>query len=218
MKKLALGLSLAALSIGGVAYAAHHDGPDADGDRTVTRAEAQTHAAEMFAEMDVNKDGRIDQSDRTAHEIAMRNEHFTKLDTNKDGSISRAEFDAAHSGSPDGGQGMGDHGMGEHRMGGMGMGGMGMGGAMMGGSAHGKGHRGGMKMMQMADTNKDQAINREEFSAAHLKHFEMSDANKDAKVTPEERRAARAKMREQMRGKMGGAMGGHDMAPAPPAN
>ena len=199
MKKLALGLSLAALSIGGVAYAAHHDGPDADGDRTVTRAEAQTHAAEMFARMDVNKDGRIDQSDRTAHEIAMRNEHFTKLDTNKDGSISRAEFDAAHSG-------------------GHGLGGKGMGGAMMGGSAHGKGHRGGMKMMQMADANNDQAISREEFSAAHLKHFEMSDANKDGKVTPDERRAARAKMREQMRGKMGGAMGGHDMAPAPPAN
>ena len=206
MKKLALGLSLAALSIGGVAYAAQHDGPD--GDRTVTRAEAQTHAAEMFAKMDVNKDSRIDQADRSAHEIAMRNEHFTKLDTNKDGSISRAEFDAAHSGSPDGGQGMGDHRMG----------GMGMGGAMMGGSAHGKGHRGGMKMMQMADANNDKAISREEFSAAHLKHFEMSDANKDAKVTPEERRAARAKMREQMRGKMGGAMGGHDMAPAPPAN
>lgn len=212
MKKFALGLSLAALSIGGVAYAAHHDGPDADGDRTVTRAELQTHAAEMFAKMDVNKDGRIDQADRSAHEIAMRNEHFTKLDTNKDGSISRAEFDAAHSGGPDHGPG-GGKSMGEHRMGGMGMG-----GAMMGGSAHGKGHRGGMKMMQMADTNKDQAINREEFSAAHLKHFEMSDANKDGKVTPDERRAARAKMREQMRGKMGGAMGGHDMAPAPPAN
>ena len=199
MKKLALGLSLAALSIGGVAYAAHHDGPDADGDRTVTRAEAQTHAAEMFAEMDVNKDGRIDQSDRTAHEIAMRNEHFTKLDTNKDGSISRAEFDAAHSG-------------------GHGLGGKGMGGAMMGGGSHGKGHSGGMKMMQMADADNDKAISREEFIAAHLKHFEMSDANKDGKVTPEERRAARAKMREQMRGKMGGAMGGHDMAPAPPAN
>ena len=205
MKKFALGLSLAALSIGGVAYAAHHDGPD--GDRTVTRAELQTHAAEMFAKMDVNKDSRIDQADRSAHEIALRNEHFTKLDTNKDGSISRAEFDAAHSGGP-------DHGPG----GGKSLGGMGMGGAMMGRSAHGKGHRGGMKMMQMADTNKDQAINREEFSAAHLKHFEMSDANKDGKVTPDERRAARAKMREQMRGKMGGAMGGHDMAPAPPAN
>ena len=203
MKKFALGLSLAALSIGGVAYAAHHDGPDADGDRTVTRAELQTHAAEIFAKMDVNKDGRIDQADRSAHEIALRNEHFTKLDTNKDGSISRAEFDAAHSGGPDGGHGMG---------------GMGMGGAMMGGSAHGKGHRGGMKMMQMADANNDKAISREEFSAAHLKHFEMSDANKDGKVTPDERRAARAKMREQMRGKMGGAMGGHDMAPAPPAN
>jgi hypothetical protein len=208
MKKFALGLSLAALSISGVAYAAHHDGPDADGDRTVTRAEAQAHSAEMFTKMDANQDGRIDQADRTAHEIAMRNEHFTKLDTNKDGSISRAEFDAAHSGSPDGGQGMGDHRMD----------GMGMGGAMMGGSAHGNGHRGGMKMMQMADTNKDQAITRDEFTAAHLKHFEMSDANKDGRLTPQERRAAHAKMREQMRGELGGAMSGHDMPPPPPAN
>ena len=204
MKKLALGLSLAALSIGSIAYAAHHEGPDADGDRTLTRAEAQAHSAEMFAKKDFNKDGRIDQADRTAHAIAMRNEHFAKLDTNKDGSISRPEFDAAHSGGPDGG----------HRMGGHGMGGMGMGGAMMGGSDHGKGHCGGMKMMQMADTNKDQAISRDEFTAAHLKHFEMRDTNKDGQLTPQERREARAKMG----GKMGGAMSGHDMAPPPPAN
>ena len=218
MKKLALGLSLAALSMGSVAYAAHHanpshhDGPDADGDRTVTRAEAQAHSAEKFTRMDLNKDGRIDQADRSAHASAMRDEHFAKLDTNKDGSISRPEFDIAHSGGPDGGHRMGA------RDGGHGMGGMGTGGSMMGGGGHGKGHRGGMKMMQMADTNKDQAISRDEFTAAHAKHFEMSDANKDGKLTPEERRAAHAKMREQMRGKMGGAMSGHDMAPPPPAN
>ena len=208
MKKFTLGLSLAALSIGSVAYAAHHDGPDADGDRTVTRAEAQAHSAEKFTRMDLNKDGRIDQADRTAHASAMRNEHFAKLDTNKDGSISRPEFDVAHSGGPDGG----------HRMGGHGMGGMGTGGAMMGGGGHGKGHQGGMKMPQMSDTNKDQAISRDEFTAAHLKHFEMSDANKDGQLTPQERRAVRAKMREQMRGKMSGDMSGHDMAPPPPAN
>ncbi len=207
MKKFALGLSLAALSIGSIAYAAHHDGPDADGDRTVTRAEAQAHATEMFAKKDFNKDGRIDQADRTAHQIAMRNEHFAKLDTNKDGSISRAEFDAAHSGGPDG----------EHRVAGSGMGGSGM-----GGGGHGEGHggegRGGMKMMQLTDTNNDRAIGRDEFTAAHLKRFETSDANKDGQLTPEERRAAHAKMRGQMRGKMGGDMSGHDMASSPPAN
>ena len=203
MKKFTLGLSLAALSIGSVAYASHHEGPDADGNRTVTRAEAQAHSAEKFTRMDLNKDGRIDQTDRTAHASAMRNEHFAKLDTNKDGSISRPEFDVAHSDGPDGGHSMG---------------GMGTGGAMMGGGGHGKGRRGGMKMPQMADTNKDQAISRDEFTAAYLKQFETSDANKDGQLTSQERLAARAKMREQMRCKMGGDMSGHDMAPPPPAN
>lgn len=188
MKKFILGASLAALSMGGTAYAAHHKGPDADGDRTVTRAEAQTRAAEMFAKMDANKDGRLDQADRAAHQSAMRDEHFTKLDSNKDGSISRQEFDAAHSGGPGGGPGMGHEGM----------------------DGEGRGD-GKMMMMQMADTNKDQAVSKDEFTAAHLKHFGMADANKDGKLTPQERRAAHAKMRAQMRGKMGG----HDM-PAPP--
>jgi Ca2+-binding EF-hand superfamily protein len=188
MNKFTLGLSLAALSIGGVVYAVDHEGPDADGDRAVTRAEAQAHSAEMFAMMDVNKDGRLDQADRVAHESAMRDEHFSKLDTNKDGSISRAEFDAGHSGGADGDRHQGP-GMGGERMAGM------------------------MMMMQMADANKDQAISREEFTAAHLKHFEMSDTNKDGRLTPQERRAARIRMREHMRGKMAG----HNMAP-PPAN
>ncbi len=202
MKKFALGLSIAALSIGSVAYAANaaqHDGPDADGDRTVTRAEAQAHSAEMFARMDANKDGRLDQADRTAHESAMRDEHFAKLDANKDGSISRQEFDAAHSGGPD-------------------MGHEGMGGAMMGGGGgYGGGNRGPM-MMQMADSNKDQAISKDEFAAAHLKRFDMSDTNKDGRLTPQERRVARTKMHAQMRGKMGGEMREHDMPPPPPAN
>lgn len=186
MNKFTLGLSLAALSIGSVVYAADHEGPDADGDHAVTRAEAQAHSAEMFAMMDVNKDGKLDQADRAAHESAMRDEHFTKLDSNKDGSISRAEFDAGHSGGAEGDRHQGP-GMGGERMGGM--------------------------MMQMADANKDQAISRDEFTAAHLKHFEMSDTNKDGRLTPQERRAARAKMRGHMQGKMGG----HDMPAPPPA-
>lgn len=209
MKTFALGLSLAALSIGSVAYAAHHAnaaehvGPDADGDRTVTRTEAQAHSAEMFTRMDSNKDGQLDQADRAAHESTMRNEHFAKLDTNKDGSISRQEFDAAHSDGLEGGGGTGHQGMR---------------GAMMGDDGHGSGNRSPMMMMQLADANKDQAVSRDEFTAAHLKHFELSDTNKDGQLTPQERREARAKMRGQMHGKMGGAMSGHDMAPPPPAN
>ena len=215
MKKIALGLSLAALSIGSIAYAANHDGPDADGDRTVTRAEAQAHAAEMFAKMDANKDGRLDQADRAAHESSMRDEHFAKLDANKDGSISRQEFDAAHSGGPDAGARMGHQGMGHQ-----GMGHQGKSGAMMGGGGPGGENRGAMMMMMMpmVDTNKDQAVSKDEFAAAHLKHFEMSDTNKDGRLTPEERQAARTKMRAQMRSKMGAKMDGHGMPATPPAN
>ena len=205
MNKVTLGISITALTLAGPAYASHHQGhgADADHNRTITRAEAQTHAGEMFAKMDANTDGKLDAADRAAHETTMRAEHFAKLDTNKDGSISRQEFDVAHSGGADRGHGMGgDHGV-KRGMMGHGGGHGGMGGAMM--------------MMQMADTNKDQAVSRDEFEAAHLQHFTMADTNKDGSVTREERQAAKAKMRAHMQG-MGNKMSGHDMAPPPPAN
>jgi len=63
------------LAVSGAAIAHNHGaghGPghgDPMGDKTVTRAEAQTHAAAMFARMDVNKDGKIDAGDREARQI-----------------------------------------------------------------------------------------------------------------------------------------------------
>lgn len=172
MKKTTLALSLIALAFGGTALANSHGGhQDPFGDKTVTRAEAQAHAATMFAKHDGNKDGKLDAADRAAHHGAM----FEKHDTDKDGKISRAEFDAAHQG------GMGD--------------------------AKDEGPRGkhmAMMMLHHADANKDRAVSKDEFVAAHIAMFEKADADKDGKITPAERQAAHAKMREHMKGKRGG--------------
>ncbi|MFD2135293.1 EF-hand domain-containing protein [Novosphingobium resinovorum] len=106
MKTLLLGLSAAALTIGGVAcaQAPANNAPaaqkprmerpkmDADGDGVITRAEAQTRATELFAKLDVNKDGKLDKADRELMHQQMREKMFAKLDTNGDGSISKAEF------------------------------------------------------------------------------------------------------------------------------
>lgn len=218
--KWALGLSAAALSIGGIAYAqqgapggAMH-GPmrgqsmmammDGNSDGVVTRAEAQQAATAMFTRMDRNKDGKLDQADRDAHREEMRGQMFDRIDANHDGSISRAEFladrgpdgDRPPMGGPMDGQatgGPGMAGMGDHmKHHGRGMhGGNGMGGHGMGG------HHGGMMMARMADTDKDGAVSQAEFMAASMKHFDMADSNHDGKITKEEHQAARAKMKAE---------------------
>lgn len=189
MRKYVIGFSAAALAIAGTAYAAHHEGhpkPDSDGDGVVTRAEAQAHAAAMFAKMDVNSDGQIDQTDRDLRRQEMRSKMFAKLDADNDGSISRDEFMAferpgKHRHGMDGAteDGPGKH----HRWG-------------------GKGHRGG-KMMKMADTNNDGKISQAEFIAAADKRFTAIDADNDGRITKEERQAYRQKMHGKWRDRSG---------------
>ncbi len=146
---------------------------------SLTKADAQARAAEMFARMDVNKDGKLDQADRAARQ----GEHFARMDTDKDGKLSAQEFTA---GRPKR-EGMAEGRKGPGKMG-----------------RHGGGHRGPEGMMgRMADANKDGAVSRDEFLAAQGKRFEMMDADKNGTVTAEERQAARAKMREHMRGMRG---------------
>jgi Ca2+-binding EF-hand superfamily protein len=209
MKKTLLIASAAALSFAGTAFAAAEMGAMAD--KTVTRAEAEARAKDMFAKMDANSDGKLDKGDHEARQV----EHFKKLDTDGNGSISQTEFLAAHKGmgakGPEGRRGMGERGM-NHDGAGMGAGGM-------RGKHDGKGQgMGGKMMMRMADANKDGAISRDEFVAAHLKHFETADTNKDGSVTPEERKAAMQKMHEhmkQMKGKMGAMRHGNPPPPPP---
>lgn len=218
MKTLMLGLSAAALTIGGVAcaQAPAAQKPGMERDRTITRAEAQTRATEMFARLDVNKDGKLDKADRELGRQQMREKMFAKLDANGDGSISKAEFmaDKGPEGRgpegrgpgmdgppppppgdgaappPPGGEGPGMHGK-------FGRGGDGR----KGGRHHFGGPRGGMMMEKMADTNNDGAVSQAEFVAAALKRFDAEDANHDGKVTKEERQASRAAKKAEWQAK-----------------
>lgn len=182
MKKTFLGFSLLAVGLAGAAVAQSPSArPDPMGDKTVSKAEAQAKAVDMFVKMDANKDGKLDTADRTAHKAQMQGQMFDKLDTNKDGAVSRSEFTAARE-QRQGGEGRkGRHGgRGDHG---------------------GKGKAGGM-MLKMADANKDGAVSRDEFLAAHAKMFDSADANKDGQLTAAERQAHHGKMREHM-GKRG---------------
>lgn len=159
------------LVAGGMAWAA----PDMmKGD--MTRSEAQARADQMFAKMDVNGDGKLDDADREAR-LAKK---FTELDKDGNGSITQDEFMAGHAG-------MGDHHMGHDGDGHQGMKGY-------------HGPKGGVRAMlkDKADSNNDGAVSAAEFKAAHLAMFDKADANNDGKVTPDERRAVHKAMRETM--------------------
>lgn len=207
IKKLTLGLSVAALSISGIAYAqgfAGKPGMDGDGNGVITRAEAQSAATTMFAKLDTNNDGKLDKSDRDARRTEMRGKMFEKLDADNNGSISKTEFMADRGPEGDGPGGMDEPGDTD----GPGMHGPDKDGPRKNGEDrhHGKrgmrGHHGGdMMMARMADTNKDGAISQAEFSAAAMKHFDMMDANHDGQITKEERQAAREKMKAEWQAK-----------------
>lgn len=72
---------------------------DTDKDGRISRAEAtaaDAKSGERFAQMDVNKDGYLDRSDRQARMTQRRGECFVKADADKNGQLSRAEFDKMH--------------------------------------------------------------------------------------------------------------------------
>ena len=172
---------------------------DADGDKTISWAEAKAKSDTMWAKLDANKDGKIDPADRAA----KMGEKFASIDTDKNGAISRDEFMAHHSQMEAGkelrGEGRGMRGDGKGKGRGMGHHGM-MGGGMM---------------LGMADTDKDGGVSRAEFDAVAKTHFDMADANKDGKITAEERRAMMGKMGKKRGHHEGmGAMG--DGPPPPP--
>ena len=179
MKKITL-LTLGAALIAVPAIAAQ--GPAADGKPTLTRAEAQARATQMFAKLDANKDGKLDAADRTARHAEMQAKRFAALDADKDGSVSKAEWDqhGADRAAKRAERGEKRAPAGEVRDG-------------QRHAMHGPGKRGGHRMGGWAKgaAAGDKAMTQAEFVAASLARFDRIDANKDGQVTAEERQAMR---------------------------
>ncbi len=181
-KTLLTGLAVVSLGLGGNAAWAHdYKGGmivDADGNGSLSRAEAVAGASKRFARMDANDDGALTSADREARMAQHRTEMFAKLDSDRNGQISCDEFMAQRP------EGMRSKGPGHHRMG-------------------VRGERSGM-MMRMADTNSDGRITRAEFTAAALARFDRADADRNGQVTAPERKAMRENWRAMRReGKAG---------------
>lgn len=191
MKKNIMLLALGA-SILAVPAMAQMGGGKADPNATWTRAQAQTQATEMFAKMDVNKDGKFDAADRTQMRAQREQARFAALDADKNGQISQAEWSAAKAArvakaeerraewaakraaattdgaKPDGAK---PKMRGEHRGKGAGF------------------HRG---MGRMGGRDGAQVVTQEQFVAKALERFDRLDANKDGTVTAAERQAAKS--------------------------
>lgn len=197
MMLMALGASLIAIPAMAMPGDSKRD-PNAEW----TRAEAQTQAAQRFARMDINKDGKLDAADRAAQRSQRQDARFAALDANKDGSVSKAEWDqheaerqakaqerraerAAKRAAEPATAAAGEH---ERRAPGM-RGHSGRKGGHHRGMMRGANHRGGA----MGNA----AVTQAEFVAKALARFDALDANKDGKVTGEERAAARAEMRSK---------------------
>jgi Ca2+-binding EF-hand superfamily protein len=187
MRKLTLSLiaGAAALAAGGAAYA---QAPQATQHQPqhqpLTRAAVEQRTAKAFERLDANKDGKLDQADRTAREKAR----FDRVDANHDGSVSYAEFTAMHTQHDGAGKERfaqrGEHAdragrAGQHRM------------------AFRDASRGRGGMTRLADADKDGAITRAEFQAAALQRFDRLDADKDGTVSPDEAKAARDSLRQR---------------------
>ena len=201
-------LAAASIALGGVAIAqtaptaapaaqgvqARPDRPDRNAPET--RAQAQQRAEAMFARMDVNNDGTLNQADRDARRAQRSEAAFTRMDANRDGNISRAEWDAAQQAR--------QTRMNERRQQRAQQAGE------AGGERRGRGghHMGGM----MRGGDRNATVTREQFVANALARFDRMDANRDGTVTAEEGQAARQAMRQQ-RGERG--QGGHRAVPAP---
>lgn len=201
MRKLTLALSTAALAISGAAFAQPTPGMQRAPQGDLTRAQAQQRAEAMFARMDANNDGTVNEADRAARKAAM----FDRLDANRDGSITKAEMATAHAARADKRDGrkaqraadrpaMTDAQKAERRD------------AMfaridtdgndavsraefdaMQGMRDGKmGKRGGKAMAR-----KDGAVDRQAFVARALERFDRLDADKNGVATTTERKALR---------------------------
>jgi len=222
MRKLTLALSTAALVMSGAAFAQTAPAPRAP-KPDMTRAAAQARAEAMFARMDTNRDGKLDEADGAA----TKAQAFDRLDTDRNGSISQAELASRHDGDR----------AGKRRM------------ARPAGAAaptEAQKVERRAEMFARVDADKNGSLSRAEFEAMHaargdragkkggdrmaagpqhvgpggrhgmmaggattrqafvdraLATFDRTDTNRDGTVTQAERQAARETMREQWRAK-----------------
>ena len=154
----------------GIALAAAEPGMPEHPMGDMTRAQAIEMANRHFDRMDVNKDGKLDPSDREAMHARMAGEMFDRLDANRDGSISREEWNAGAARMAR-----------LHEQGGPAMGGR----PMM------------RHMRMMGGMDGGQPVTRDAFVKRALAHFDKADANHDGKISAAEREQAHAAMRER---------------------
>lgn len=171
-KIVTLSLAAAALAgAGGIAYAQADQAPP------TTRAEVEQRSAEMFARMDANDDGKLDQTDRAARRAergadgeARSKAAFDRLDADKSGAISFEEFAALREQRQELGRerrrGPGRHGSGPARFG-----------------------------ARNTDTNRDGTVTQAEFASAALARFDRVDVDKDGTISADERPARRTMRR-----------------------
>jgi Ca2+-binding EF-hand superfamily protein len=146
-----------------------------------TKTETLAKADTMFAKMDVNNDGTLNQADRAA-KVKLQ---FAEMDADKNGAINETEFVTAHEARAEKraerremrGERKGPGGHDGHRMGGRG------------------GNGGGIKMLSLADANGDKAVTKAEFRAAAEARFVKTDTNNDGSISADERKAQRADKR-----------------------
>jgi len=161
---LAAGTGLATLAAG-AAWAQDEASPR--GERPpMTRDAVQERASDMFARMDANSDGVLNEADREARQRQM----FDKLDADGNGSIEFTEFTEGREKSRE----MRAERVGED------------------GARHGRRGRGGRgmgeRMMTSADSDGDGAVSQAEFTTALLARFDAADANGDGEISGDERR------------------------------
>ena len=159
---------------------------DANGDGKIDPSDREARQQTRFERLDANDDGRLNQADREAR----RKQMFARVDANGDGGISFEEFTARRGAAGDGTRA-----------------GRAMRGGPDGPQMAGRGMRGvnvGLRGIgRNADADGNGAITKDEFTSALLARFDAVDADKDGTVTAAERKAQRDSMRERMRERRG---------------
>lgn len=146
---------------------------DADGDGSVTRAEAEAGIAAHFAKIDANSDGYVTREEMQAHHEAQRAEMKARWEARK-----------AEAGTPDRpprGEGRGQRQMDPAKA----------------GERKAKRAEKADERWAAIDTDGDGRLSLAEFTVSRIQAFDKLDADGDGVVTEAEFEASKAKMKER---------------------